>query len=207
MIRKDLFVLVADKNIASAMRGLVSRPQALGIRPIENDIKDHFERDPGCARHGVAFMSNLSEEYLHGLLMFDHEGSGREQTQPQELQRELNEEFARSPWGGRATAIVLSPELEAWVWSASPHVDEAAGWRGRQPTLRRWLVEGGWIRQGEAKPARPKEAFEAALREAHKPRSSSLYQQIAENVSLSRCQDPSFLELKDILRNWFPVQV
>ena len=207
MRQKDLFVLAADKNIASALRGLFSRPQALGIRLIENDVTDYFERDPGCARHGVATLSNLSEHYRHGLLIFDHEGSGREQIQPQKLQQELNEEFDRSSWGDRAKAIVLYPELEAWVWSDSPHVDDVAGWRNRQPSLRRWLIEQGWLQDGEVKPVRPKETFEAALREVRKQRSSSLYQQIAERVSLNRCNDASFLELKDILRNWFPASV
>ena len=61
-----------------------------------------------------------------------------------------------------------------------------------------------YLQTGEVKPARPKEAFEAALREARKPRSASLYQQIAERVSLRRCTDTAFLELKSILNNWFP---
>ena len=207
MIRKDLFVLAADKNAVSALRGIFSRPEALGIRPIESDIRDFFERDPGCARHGVEFMSNLSNKYDHGLLIFDHEGSGREQTHPQDLQKELNEEFTRSAWGERARTVVLSPELEVWVWSNSPHVDDVAGWRNRQPSLRPWLIERGWLQESQVKPAHPKEAFEAALREVRKQRSSSLYQQIAERVSLSRCEEPSFLEFKDILRQWFPVSV
>ena len=74
--------------------------------------------------------------------MFDYEGSGREHRhQPQELQETLNREFDRSAWGKRARAIVLSPELEAWVWSGSPHVDDVAGWKNRQPSLKQWLVE------------------------------------------------------------------
>ena len=205
MTRKDLVILTPDKNWEAALQGIFSRHRSLGIRQITAETLRHPRKDPGCVHEGVRFLSTYSSQYNYGLLMFDHEGSGREQTHPQELQTELNETFARSPWGDRATAVVLSPELEAWIWSGSPHVDEVAGWRGRQPTLRHWLVEGGWFSQGEVKPTRPKEAFEAALREAHKPRSSSLYQQIAERVSLERCEDPSFLELKDILRKWFPI--
>ena len=119
------------------------------------------------------------------------------------LQDSLNEEFARSDWGERAKAIVLAPELEVWIWSDSPHVDEVAGWQGREPALRRWLVEQGYLQEGEEKPIRPKEAFEAALREVQKPRSASLYLQIAENVSLRRCTDTAFMEFKSILSNWF----
>ena len=147
---------------------------------------------PIC-RHGTAT----------GLLIFDHEGSGREQEQPEDLQESLNEDFTRSAWGDRAKAIVLSPELEVWIWSDSPHVEAVTGWKDRQPSLRHWLTDQGWLRENEVKPVRPKEAFQAALREARRPRSSSLYQQIAEEVSLRRCKDRSFLEFKDVLRSWF----
>ena len=201
----DLVVLAADKNIEYALKGLFTRPQALGIRPITADIFIHPQRDPGCAQHGVAFLSNFSERYHYGLLMFDYAGSGRErEQQPQELQETLNNEFAGSVWRKRARTIVLSPELEAWLWSNSPHVDDVAGWKDRQPSLRRWLTEQGWLQRGEVKPNKPKEAFQAALREARTQRSSSLYQQIAEKVSLQQCVEHSFQEFRDVLRTWFP---
>ena len=204
-MRKDLVALVADKDIEFVLRGLFSRPKALDIRSINADIQIHTQRDSGCAVHGVSFLSSLSQQYEYGLLMFDHEGSGKEDMPREDLQKALNEEFVRPPWEGRARAIVLEPELEAWVWSDSPHVDEIAGWKGRRPPLRDWLVEQGWLRAGQVKPDRPKEAFQKVLREAHKQRSPSLYRQLAEEVSLRRCQDAAFGEFKDIMRGWFPV--
>ncbi len=196
-------VLVADRDMEHALKGLFSRPEALGIRPIEADIFTHPQHDPACAVRGVEFLSNLSDRYDYGLLVFDHEGSGREQKTPQDLQDSLNQEFARSAWRARARAIVLYPELESWVWSDSPHVDDVVGWKDRCPPLRRWLIVQGWLENGEAKPARPKEAFQAALRHARTPRSSSLYQQIAEKVSLRQCTDRSFLEFRSIMQEWF----
>lgn len=187
-----------------ALRGLLKRPEAIGIRPIEKDILVHPEHDPACARHGVRFLNMFSEQYRHALLMFDHEGSGRESVAPAELQEDLNAEFARSVWDDRAKAIVLLPELEAWVWSDSPKVDEVAGWRNRSPGMRSWLVEEGWMETENAKPDRPKEAFGAALKEANVPRSASLYEQIASQVSLRRCQDASFLRFRAALQAWFP---
>ena len=207
MTRKDLVVLTPDKNWEAALQGILSRHRSLGIRQITAETLRHPRKDPGCVNEGINFLSGYSEQYHYGLLMFDYEGCGREQARPQDLQTELDQEFTRSAWGDRAKTVVLSPELEAWVWGNSPHVDEAAGWKNRQPSLRNWLIQRGWLQQGAIKPARPKEAFEAALREVHIPRSSSLYQQIAERVSLTRCQDAAFLGLKDILRQWFPVSV
>lgn len=203
---KDLVILAADKDLEFALRGILSRPEALGIRPVEanTDIFVEPEHDPACALRGVDFLDNLSGQYRYGLLIFDHEGSGKEATAPQELQKSLNAEFVSSTWGERARTIVLSPELEIWIWSDSPHVDEVVGWKNRNPKLRPWLIEQDYLQTGEVKPARPKEAFEAALREARKPRSASLYQQIAKRVSLRRCTDTAFIELKGILSNWFP---
>lgn len=205
---KDLVILAADKNIEQALTGLLRRTESLRIRSVTADIFVHPERDPACARRGVEFLDRpeFFKQYQYGLLIFDYEGSGREDMSPQSLQDEINSEFARSKWGERARAIVPVPEVEAWVWGDSPHVDEVTGWKNRQPNLRRWLRDNGWVREGEEKPARPKEAFEAALRVARKPRSSSLYLQIAQRVSLARCQDTAFLELKDILRSWFPTE-
>lgn len=204
MNRRDLVVLAADKDMEHALKGLMSRPHALGIRQIDADIRVHPGHDPACAAHGVEYLSNFSDLYLYGLLIFDHEGSGREDLQPDKLRETLNSDFARSAWGNRARTVVLSPELETWIWSDSPHVDAVAGWKDRQPPLRRWMVEQGWLEEGVVKPGRPKEALLAALREARIPRSSSLYQQIAERVSLRRCEDESFLRFKDTLKNWFP---
>ena len=201
---KDLVILAADKDLEYALKGLLARPEALGIRPVDADIFVEPEHDPACALRGVDFLGNLSAQYGHGLLIFDHKGSGREAMTPQDLQTSLNKAFAGSVWGERARAVVLSPELEAWIWSDSPHVDAVAGWRYRDPKLRLWLIEQNYLRESEAKPKRPKEAFEAALREAQKPRSASLYQQMAERVSLRRCTDAAFLELKGILSDWFP---
>ena len=204
MKQKDLVVLTADKDMEQALTGLLARPEALGIRTIKVEILVHPGHDPACASRGVEYLSNFSERFRYGLLVFDHEGSGREKLRPDELQETLNNNFAQSSWGDRAKSVILSPELEAWVWSDSPHVDEVAGWKNRQQPLRRWMVEQGWLEEGHTKPNRPKEAFQAALREAQIPRSSSLYLQIAKKVSLKRCKDESFLKLKDILMNWFP---
>src|SRR4029077_8753446 len=107
-------------------------------------------------------------------------------------------------WGDRAAAIVISPELENWVWSDSPHIDRALGWGGSEVPLKDWLGERGSRNAEAIKPARPKEAVELALRIAYKPRSSSIYFELAQSVSTDRCTDPAFLKLRRCLREWFP---
>ena len=201
---KDLVILAADKDLEFSLRGLLGRPEALGIRAIDADIYLEPDHDPACALRGVEFLRNFQDQYQCALLMFDHEGSGREAATRETIQGELNSALAVSGWGDRAQAVVLEPELEAWVWSDSPHVDNVAGWKDRDPKLRPWLVEQGWLNEGQTKPTRPKEAFEAALRAARKPRSASLYKKLADNVGVRRCTDASFGEFTTILREWFP---
>ena len=46
--RKDLVVLVADKNMEFALRGLFSRTPSFGIHPVTADVFVHPEKDPGC---------------------------------------------------------------------------------------------------------------------------------------------------------------
>lgn len=197
-------MLAADKDMAHALMGLFERPEAIGSRKIEVDIRVEEQHDPACAQRGVTFLSIFSNQYHHGLLIFDHLGSGRERVPPQELQRILNEDFGRTGWEDRARTIVLAPELEAWVWGASPHVADVAGWKNGNSELRQWLREEGLLKKGQVKPDEPAKAFRAALRAAKKSRSSSLYYQLAKKVSLNRCEDRAFGELREILRNWFP---
>lgn len=202
--RKDLIVLAADKCIEAAVRGLLSRPPALGIRSVAADILRHPEKDAGCRMHGVDFLTPLSASYTHALLMFDFEGCGDAVTPVLEQENTLRQGLARV-WGQNADVLIIEPEVDIWVWSTSPHVESILGWKDRKPSLREWLTESGHIRAGAPKPHRPKEALEAALRVVRKPRSSSLYGNLARTVSLKECADPSFFRFRGILRKWFGV--
>ena len=199
----DLVVLVPDNEIRVVVDALLDRPKAIGIRRILWRTIKEQDRDPGCAKRGVKFLSGLKSEFRHALLIFDYEGCGVTNITSQELQAVLNKELEKS-WGCRARTVILSPELEAWVWSDSPHVDNILGWENEQSTLREWLKNENWIGERKSKPERPKEAFEAALRKVGRARSARLYERLATKVSVRRCQDKSFLEFKRTLIKWFP---
>lgn len=200
----DLVVLVPDRNTEATVRGLLSRPQALGIRPVQYELYVHPERDPGCFHQGHDFLRSMTGRCAYGLLLFDRIGSGREQQTREEIETDVITRLSASGWGDRAAVIVLDPELEVWVWSDSPEVDRCLGWHGQQPDLRTWLrTEGRWL-PDQPKPQDPKAATEQALRRASRPRSSALYEQLATSVSLQRCTDAAFFRLRQVLTNWFP---
>jgi hypothetical protein len=199
----DLVVLVADSNMQAAVRGLLSRPESLGIRSVQFNIFVHVERDPGCFHRGHDFLRSMANRYEHGLILFDRMGSGQENQGREELEKSVNGRLSIYGWNERAATIVLDPELEVWVWTESPEVGRCLGWKG-QPDMRSLLSSKGMWQEGHAKPDNPKKAIEFVLRYTNKPRSSSIYESLAQNVSFQKCTDPAFIKFKEVLRNWFP---
>ena len=195
----DLVVLTADKNMKFAIEGLLNRPQALAVRPISAVFYIHPESDPGCLLHADDFLRPFIKRFAHAIVMFDLEGCGKEKRTRHELEQQVVSALSRSGWEDRAAATVIDPELENWVFSDSPEVDRVLGWRGNNPSLRTWLENQDYLAAGQIKPARPKEAMEAALRHVRMPRSSSIYGHLAQNVGFGRCTDNAFQKLKALL--------
>lgn len=201
--QKDLVVLVADKNMNSALEGILQRNIALGIKEITFDIFVHFHRDPGCRSEGHLFLQPFCNVYHHAIVMFDRDGCGQKEKNRQALEDELEFLLRSNGWDDRATVIVLDPELEVWVWADSPHVNDVLGWKSKDISMLVWLQEKGYIKQGHPFP--PKEAMESLLKFVRKPRSSSIYLELAQKVSYKNCNETSFVKLRECLKNWFPI--
>lgn len=203
----DLVVLAADRQIEAAVRGLLSRPKALKTRDISCKIFTHPKHDPGCLLHAHEFLKSQADRFARAMIVFDRHGCGAESRSAQELETEVAERLASYGWGERAAAVVLDPELEVWIWSDSPHVDQCLGWRGREPDLRNWLCDEGMWPSDAPKPANPKLAVNQALRQVRKPRSSAIFRALAASVSFDRCTDAAFLRLRRLLAAWFPPEM
>lgn len=54
------------------------------------------------------------------------------------------------------------------------------------------------------KPVEPKEAWREVLRRGGRKPSAKIFGELAEGVSLSKCQDRAFRKLVAVLRSWFP---
>jgi len=202
----QLVCVAADKNIEAALSALLEhRRPALGLSSFSFQIVVHPRRDPGCYHNGPEFLRDLlgAGETL-GLLVFDQTWSGNTHATAVKTETAVRKRFDQIGITQRANVVVIGPEIEAWVWSASPYVDEVLGWNGAQPMLRQWLTAQGFWPNGVPKPPDPKVAMEEALFRQRVPRSSALYRQLARQVSLNGCQDPAFQRFRDILRRWFP---
>jgi hypothetical protein len=199
---KDLVLLVADKNAQFALRGALQRLEALGIRPTDFEFRVHPGRDGGARKSGPEVLALERRRFRHGLLVLDLEGSGTDLPNAPALEAQLDRRL-QVRWKSGATAIVIEPELDVWVWGSDNAVAEAIEWPAGK-SIRNWLRDRDFTVEPAEKPTRPKEAFEAALRVPGLPRSSALYQRIAEKISLQRCTDRAFVRLRSQLIAWFP---
>lgn len=201
---ESLVVLAADRDIEETVKAVLRRPNSLGIESVQFESHCHPNRDGGCRANSAEFLRPFQRRFSHALVVFDREGCGSAAAR-NEIECKVEAELARSGWQARGKAVVIDPELEGWLWSDSPAVLEGLHWNGGYGALRSWLVKKGDWDRSSAKPHKPKAALTHTLKRTHRRRSARLYGEIAARVSLTRCQDPAFCKLKEILRAWFPL--
>jgi hypothetical protein len=210
--KRDLFVVVADLDAENAIKALLCRRRRslrieLDFRPEpppRGDLLRWQGRDAGCRKDAADLLDAPRRTHRHALVLFDRHGCGAEDQAREEIEQEIEARLTGRGWSDqRARAIVIDPELEAWVWSDSPEVARLLGWGENPRRLRALLDEEGLWQGGSRKPSDPKRAMELALRKQRRPRSARLFGELASGVGLGRCQDPAFGKLKTVLRQWF----
>ena len=203
--RKDLIVLAADKDMRFTLNGLLSRPESLDIKEIEYDVITGLAHDPDVLLNNHTYLRNFQNTHKYALVILDKRGCGIHDLSRIELEGQIELLLSDNGWGDRCAAIVIEPELEAWVWSDSSEVDVILGWKDKQPDLRSWLVTNGFCKSRNDKPDKPKEAMTAALKIANRPISSANFEKLSLKVSLRRCDDSAFLKFKGIMKKWFSI--
>ncbi len=199
----DLVVLTADKNTQLGLKALLARPADLRIDHVTDEVVAHPRRDPALLREAHQFPRVFLRRARYALVVFDREGCGDTASRTQ-LEARVEANLDANGRGGRSGVVVIDPELEAWIWGDFPEVVTVLGWEDRLTELIGFLGHRGFDWRRGRKPARPKEAMEAALEAVRVTRSSSLYQELARRAPVSHCQDPAFVKLRKLLREWFP---
>lgn len=207
-----LAILVPDGAYPLVLSSFLSdRTQSLGLRRIDLEIvKDAF-RD--SSREAVELLRPFQRTCSHALIIRDLHGSGWEDKGANVLEDELKEQMIVSGWTkGQCAAVVVEPEIEAWLRFDSSHFHQLIRDRARKKVewdqlLLRPLIDeliskrGGKNEQG--KPLNPKETFEDILSYFGIQRSNALYGQLASVESLRGCSVASFNRLIEIFRDWF----
>jgi hypothetical protein len=200
----DLIALVADRDQEAALQTLLQeRTAALGIRRATFRIHRHPEYDSGVYRQAGGYLASIgASEYERRLIVLDAEWTGA----PGNAKKQRDDvcgDLTRRSWPRDSfEVVVIEPALEAWVWTRSPHVPAILGTSWHR--IAALGEERGWWYPGAAKPIRPKELFEAVLRERGLKPTSARFGELARRVTLANCRDPAFCLLVDTLRHWFP---
>ena len=198
----DLIVLTADLDARLGLDKLLSRTDELGIRAIEFKTISHPNHDGGVRKRAEVLLRQYLQ-WKHALVVFDREGSGSEGP-ADAVESEVHARLEANGWERGCAVVAIEPELESWVWDGSLQADRMLSWPGGVDKLGEWLRAREFLRPDEAKPARPKEALEAALRERNIRRSSTFYSNLAACVRTQSCTDRAFRQMVAALQQWFP---
>ncbi len=208
---RDCLFLVADKNMEGMLKGFFSRDafhHAMGCGHFNFDYRQdlvvaHGQNDPGMYTRANEFLQPYASSHRHAVVIVDADWDGSPGEEV--ISQRLSEHLTHAGWANdRGCAVVIAPELENWVWQDSPHVCQALSFEGPFSALRARLEKQGFWQPNEAKPDRPKEAVEWALRQSRKGRSSAIYQQLAMRITARGCTDRAFQTLRNALLRWFP---
>ncbi|MCY4511615.1 MAG: hypothetical protein OXG35_32310 [Acidobacteria bacterium] len=205
----DLVVLVADKDLEEAVQALLVRTGDLKLRPFRFEVRRHPNRDGGCRTGAANFLRPFLQRYRRSLVLFDRDGCGSSRSRT-EIQREVDADLARNGWASRTKAIVIEPELEAWVWGDLAQASRTLGWGEDAAGLRRCLRSRDLWEPRRPKPSDPKKAMRAAMECAppgrRRKRSARVFREIAGSTPVESCRDPAFSDLRSVLQAWFPAK-
>ena len=165
-------------------------------------IVDEGGNDPGVYTKGHELLRPYQRSHERALVVLDCEWEGSKGRTS--IVQHVTSNLVGSGWDANAVKVIaIDPELENWLWQDKPQVAEALRYRSSVP-LRQYLADHGWWPQGLIKPPRPKEAAEWILRQTKQPRSSAIYEKLAEHISIRNCTDAAFAEMHSTLQVWFP---
>ena len=199
--RNDLFVLTADKHAEATMKALLRRHEALGIREITFTVARHPEHDSGCRVGSDQHVRPRMNSHEKAIVVFDKHGCGADSQTREEVQV-ATESRLNQNWSDRCKAIVIEPEVEAWIWNQSDGLAEALGWRNHA-NLEDWLKRQSLWPSNCIKPPNPKKAMDVALRFRRKPKSAATFSDLATILRFDHCIDPAFRDLRKVLQQWF----
>lgn len=206
---KDLFVLTADADAEAFISTVLSRHEALGVRPLAFEVRRFPGRDPGMVKEGPEIARRLVDkrEYARLVLVWDHQGSGWHQREPADAVRLVEVRLHGVTWESRSAAVVVVPELEEWLWHCQPALARRLNMPlGEFETLVSRLAAKRYGSIVDARRRAPKELFKDVLwsRERRGPLLED-FEALGAAANLDHLSvSETFGRLRGILRHWFP---
>jgi hypothetical protein len=207
---RDCVFLVADKNMQATFEGYLTKEsfcKSLGCGEFAFDPREDLrvaagDNDPGLFTRGHELLRPFIVSHRHAVVVLDAAWEGAPDAGV--MGENMSKNIQATGW--KATdfkVIVIEPELENWIWQRNDHVAQGLGFEDNAAMSEDGDFRAAWPK-GQEKPREPKELLEKLLRKKHIPRSSFIYKRITSSVSVQGCKDKSFLELRDVLKTWFP---
>lgn len=211
---RDVVFFVADGTMERTLCAFLIRrdrhlPYNLDTRPFLFDPAEDLIRiprnDAGVFGSAPEWVRARAGKHEHAVVLLDRDyGTQHSATF---LRDDLTDRIRQSGWPPeRFRVIVIDPELEAWIWQQNQRVATCLGF-GTLRELTAVLNGAGytWADAGpKLSPDRPKEALEAVLRHRRVGFSSKFHVAIVASVTVARCVEPAFAELRQTLQTWFP---
>lgn len=215
MNKRPCVILVADSNMAATFRGYFKRDGwhlSLGCAKFEINtdvgadlLVDEGGNDPGVYTKSHELLRPYQNSHLRALVVLDCEWEGSPGKDA--IVAHITANLVTSGWTEDAVKVIaIEPELENWLWQDKPQVADVLRYKGDK-SLRQYLADNDLWPADAAKPPRPKETAEWVLRQTRQPRSSAIYQKLAEHISIKGCTDTAFIELHAVLQQWFRQEV
>ncbi|NJL09430.1 MAG: hypothetical protein HC908_02005 [Calothrix sp. SM1_7_51] len=206
-----LYLSASGQKYGSYVSWFLTRERfhlSLGISKFEFDpgedlIVDESGNDPGVYTRAHELLRSYQKNHRYAVIVLDNawEGSPGVKT----IEKNISENMLKNGWEIESfTVIVIDPELEVWILQDSSIVATAFKFQ-QDISLRQWLEKRGLWLSSSTKPADPKKAVEEILKISKVPRSSAIYRQITNRISVRGCQDLAFQKLCSALQNWFPM--
>jgi hypothetical protein len=213
----DLVVLSSDAEMKSLLERLIERGQTgrkctrpFRWRCLRDPRRDTVWREPH--RPLALFL----DEDCSFLIVWDHQGSGRESRPPEDLETAAVKCLtARGVAAERVLAVAFDPELEiSWrpAWArvkqivaeerqAEPPEDARILAEARRAKPRLLIPDDFETALGQY----PKELFEALVRLLRLRRSPSLYTKLGEGISLQALKrEPALYRIANAIGTWLP---
>jgi hypothetical protein len=193
----ELVAIFADADAQRFVWALVERGIERGcLRSMRRVQLRETMRDAALCQDPLAVAKPfLSNEAARFLLVWDHQGSGREGEQPSASERRAVEAFTRTNIRAeRVLAVALSPEFEIVLEPVWERVCEELAAKRKVPS-----------RTLPFEPTDPKGSFRELTRFHRLRADAALFGELAGRLSLDRLkQGPALERIARRLLEWFP---
>lgn len=211
---RDIYFIVADGQAKGVITAFLARDKchlSIGTRPIafdpEKDLLDVATNDPGVFINAPSLSRSVLTTHRNLVVLLDEQWDNKKTPGADNITAKLSDQLIKNGWDqDRFAVIVISPELENWIWQDNPELADIFKFRNIQnfSSIGQYLSDQNKWNHVTGKPIQPKETLNDLCRRAGSRPDRRSFELVVSRVNVSRCKDASFQTLLSRLRYWFP---